>query len=417
MKELIGISDKTYEIYLNVLPKIAKVFKEVDDICEYNNAKMMKAFFDNHINESHFNMTTGYGYNDLGRDAVEKVFAQVFKAEAALVRTQFVSGSHTLAKTFFALLRPNDLLLSITGTPYDTLHEVIGIKPNSSSLVSFKIKYDEIALLNDDFDYDKIAQYLENNKVKVIEIQRSKGYSNRKSISISKVKKVCELIKKISPQTIIMVDNCYCEFVSKLEPIEVGADIVVGSLIKNLGGGIAPNGGYVVGRKDLVTLVGESLTLPGEGMDVGPSLGANKMFLQGLFLAPTVVSNALKVSILASAMLNELGFEVSPLFDEEKVDIVLNICFGSKDALINYCKGIQSGSPIDSYVSPVPVSTPGYADEVIMAAGSFVQGSSIELSCDGPIREPYIAYQQGGLTYDTGKIGVLKAIDGLLKDD
>ena len=417
MKDLIGISDKTYELYLKVLPKIRKSFKEVDDICEYNNAKMMKAFFDNHINESHFNMTTGYGYNDEGRDAIEKVFAQIFKAEAALVRTQFVSGSHTLAKTFFALLRPNDLLLSITGTPYDTLAEVIGIKDNPSSLSSFGIKYDEIALLNDDFDYDKIKKYLENNKVKVIEIQRSKGYSTRKSIGISKVKKVCELIKEISPQTIIMVDNCYCEFVSKLEPIEVGADIVVGSLIKNLGGGIAPNGGYVVGRKDLINLVGESLTLPGEGLDVGPSLGANKMFLQGLFLAPTIVGNALKVSILASAMLSELGYEVSPLFDEEKVDIVLNICFGNKDDLINYCKGIQSGSPIDSYVSPVPVSTPGYTDEIIMASGSFVQGSSIELSCDGPIREPYIAYQQGGLTYDSGKIGVLKAIDRLISNE
>ncbi len=417
MKDLIGISDKTYELYLKVLPKIRKSFKEVDDICEYNNAKMMKAFFDNHINESHFNMTTGYGYNDEGRDAIEKVFAQIFKAEAALVRTQFVSGSHTLAKTFFALLRPNDLLLSITGTPYDTLAEVIGIKDNPSSLSSFGIKYDEIALLNDDFDYDKIKKYLENNKVKVIEIQRSKGYSTRKSISISKVKKVCKLIKEISPQTIIMVDNCYCEFVSKLEPIEVGADIVVGSLIKNLGGGIAPNGGYVVGRKDLINLVGESLTLPGEGLDVGPSLGANKMFLQGLFLAPTIVGNALKVSILASAMLSELGYEVSPLFDEEKVDIVLNICFGNKDDLINYCKGIQSGSPIDSYVSPVPVSTPGYTDEIIMASGSFVQGSSIELSCDGPIREPYIAYQQGGLTYDSGKIGVLKAIDRLISNE
>ena len=417
MKDLIGISDKTYELYLKVLPKIKESFKEVDDICEYNNAKMMKAFFDNHINESHFNMTTGYGYNDEGRDAIEKVFAQIFKAEAALVRTQFVSGSHTLAKTFFALLRPNDLLLSITGTPYDTLAEVIGIKDNPSSLASFGIKYDEIALLNDDFDYDKIKKYLENNKVKVIEIQRSKGYSTRKSISISKVKKVCELIKEISPQTIIMIDNCYCEFVSKLEPIEVGADIVVGSLIKNLGGGIAPNGGYVVGRKDLINLVGESLTLPGEGVDVGPSLGANKMFLQGLFLAPTTVGNALKVSILASAMLSELGYEVSPLFDEEKVDIVLNICFGNKDDLINYCKGIQSGSPIDSYVSPVPVSTPGYTDEIIMASGSFVQGSSIELSCDGPIREPYIAYQQGGLTYDTGKIGVLKAIDRLISNE
>lgn len=417
MKDLIGISDKTYEIYQKVLPKISEEFKIIDDLCEYNNAKTMKAFFDNHINESHFYMTTGYGYNDSGRDAIEKVFADIFHAEKALVRTQFVSGSHTLCKTFFALLRPDDLLLSITGTPYDTLHEVIGITPNPSSLMAFGIKYDEIDLVDDDFDYETIAKYLETHSVKVIEIQRSKGYSTRKSLSIEKVEKVCKLIKEKSFDTIIMVDNCYCEFVSKKEPIEVGADIVVGSLIKNLGGGLANNGGYVVGREKLINLVGESLTLPGEGMDVGPTLGANKMFLQGIFLAPTVVANALKTSVLASAMLEYLGYTVSPLYNEEKADIVLNVNFGNEKDLINFCKGIQSGSPIDSYVSPIPVNTPGYNDKVIMAAGTFVQGSSIELSCDGPIREPYIAYLQGGLTYDTGKIGILKAIDRLLNNE
>ncbi len=417
MKDLIEISSKTYEIYEKVLPKVSEEFRKIDDLCEYNNAKMMNAFFACHVSETHFNMTTGYGYNDLGRDVVEEVFAHIFKAEKAIVRTQFVSGSHTLCKTFFALLRPNNLLLSITGTPYDTLHEVIGIKPNPSSLKSFGIKYDEIPLINDDFDYDKIAEYLEKHQVKVIEIQRSKGYSTRKSLNILKVEKVCKLIKKISPETIIMVDNCYCEFVSEKEPIEVGADIVVGSLIKNLGGGLANNGGYVVGKKELIDLVGESLTLPGEGLDVGPSLGANKLFLQGIFMAPTVVASALKTSVLASAMLEELGYKVSPLYNEEKADIVLTINFGNEKDLINFCKGIQSGSPIDSYVSPIPVSTPGYTDKVIMAAGNFVQGSSIELSCDGPIREPYIAYLQGGLTYDTGKIGILKAIDRLISDE
>ncbi len=417
MKDLIGISEETFKIYQRVLPKLDAVFKKIDDVCEFNSAKVMKAFYDCHVSEGHFNMTTGYGYNDLGRDAVEKVFAHIFKAEKSLVRTQFVSGSHTLAKTFFGLLRPQDLLLSISGNVYDTLHEVIGIKANPSSLKAFNINYDEIDLVDDDFDYDKISVYLQKNVVKVAYIQRSKGYLKRKSINIEKIGKVCEVIKKVSPKTIIMVDNCYCEFVTKKEPIEVGADIVVGSLIKNLGGGIANNGGYVCGRSDLISLVGESLTLPGEGADVGPSLGANKLFLQGIFLAPSVVSSALKINSLASAMLRELGYDVHPLYDEEKVDIVLDVTLGNERDLVKFCEGIQSGSAIDSYVKPVATSMPGYDNQIIMASGSFVQGSSIELSCDGPLREPYIAYLQGGLTYDTGKIGVLKAIDRLLKDE
>lgn len=414
MKELLGISDQVWKIYEQVLPKIEPIFKKIDQVSEYNSAKVMNAFFEHRVSEAHLGSTTGYGYGDAGREVVEKVFASVFRAEAALVRTQFVSGSHTISKTLFALLRPGDLLLSISGTPYDTLHEVIGIVENPSSLKSFGVFYDEIDFVDDDFDYERIERYLKTHTVKVIEIQRSKGYSKRKSISLDKVEKVIRLIKQVSPDTIVMIDNCYCEFVGNKEPIEVGADIVVGSLIKNLGGGISNNGGYVVGKKELVSLVGESLTLPGEGLLVGPSLGANKSFLQGIFFAPSVVSSALKTSVLASAMLEELGYLVEPKYDEEKVDIVLNIFFGNAKDLVTYCQGIQSGSPIDSYVLPVAVETPGYQDQVIMASGSFVQGSSIELSCDGPMRDPYIAYQQGGLTYESGKIGVLKAIQRLM---
>ena len=332
-----------------------------------------------------------------------------------MVRNQFISGSHALAKTLFGLLRPNDLLLSITGTPYDTLHEVIGIKENASSLKSFGIKYDEIPLKDDDFDTAKILDYLTNHQVKVIEIQRSRGYSSRKSISLDKVEKIIQEIKKISPNTIVMIDNCYCEFVTTKEPCEVGADIVVGSLIKNLGGGMALNGGYVVGKKEYVHLVSEALTLPGEGKEVGPSLGANRQFLEGIFLAPQVVSSAVKTSILTSALLEELGYLVDPKPLEERVDIVLTILFGNADDLISYCAGIQAGSPIDSFVKPIPIETPGYDDKVIMAAGAFVQGSSIELSCDGPLREPYLAYQQGGLTFESAKIGILKAVNEIIK--
>ncbi len=414
MKELLNISDQTWFLYEETKKEIEETFKKIDAICEYNSAKILQAFWENNISESHFIATTGYGYSDIGRDAIEKVYASLFKTESALVRNQFISGSHALAKTLFGLLRPKDLLVSITGTPYDTLHEVIGIKKNPSSLQSYGILYDEIALKENDFDYQQIESYFRNHQVKVIEIQRSRGYSTRKSLSIDKCQKVIALIKKISPQTIIMVDNCYCELVDTLEPTEVGADIVVGSLIKNLGGGIASNGGYVVGKKAYVDLVAEALTLPGEGREVGPSLGANKQFLQGLFLAPSVVASSLKTSILASALLKKLGYKVDPEPLEPRHDIVETIYFENEKDLCLYCEGIQAGSPIDSYVTPVPTAMPGYDNLVIMAAGAFTQGSSIELSCDGPIRPPYIAYQQGGLTYDTAKIGVLKAIDKII---
>ena len=393
--------------------ELKEIYHDVDLLCEKNSLKVLKAFQKNHLSESHFNSTTGYGYNDIGREVIEKIYADIFKCEDALVRSQFISGSHALTVCLFALLRPNDTLLSITGLPYDTLHEVIGIKDNKSSLKSFGVQYEQIDLIDHDFDYKKIEEILKNKKIKVIEIQRSKGYSTRKSITIESLKKVISFIKEISPDTIIMVDNCYCEFVSKEEPTEVGADIVVGSLIKNLGGGIAPNGAYIVGKKDLVELAGERLTVPGEGKEVGPTLGINKQFLQGLFFAPSVVASALKTSILTSKVLSSLNYDVEPLFDEKRADIVQNIIFKNPDDLIKYCVGIQKGSPVDSFAIPMPWDMPGYDDQVIMAAGAFTQGSSIELSCDGPIRPPYIAYQQGGLTYEYGKLGLMKAIEEL----
>ena len=415
MKNYVDFEEETWKLYQEARVSLQDKFCELDRICEENTAKVLAAFWDNHVSESHFGSTTGYGYDDAGRDVIERIFAQIFGAEDALVRTQFISGSHALSKTLFGILRPGDLLLSISGTPYDTLHEVIGIIDNPSSLKSFGVLYDEISLANDDFDEEKIVDYLKSHFVKVVEIQRSKGYSSRKSLSIDKCQKIIAKIKEVSPKTIVMVDNCYCEFVGVLEPTEVGADVVVGSLIKNLGGGLAPNGGYVVGKKDIIQLVAEALTLPGEGRDVGPTLGVNKAFLQGIFMAPQVVRDALKTNYLASYLLDKLGYQVEPSPLEERVDIVLTILFGNKKEMCLYCEGIQAGSPIDSFVKPIPVDMPGYQDQVIMAAGAFTQGSSIELSCDGPIREPYLAYQQGGLTFESGAIGVLKAVDKIIK--
>lgn len=393
--------------------KVQSKFRELDKLCELNSLKVLEAFHKNKISEVHFNSTTGYGYNDIGRDAIEDVFKTIFKAEDALVRNQLISGSHALNVTLFALLRPGDTLLSITGKPYDTLDEVIGIKENDSSLKSFGIKYEEIDLIDNKFDIKNITEYLKNNKVKVIEIQRSKGYSTRKSITIDKLEEVIKEIRKVDKDVIIMIDNCYCEFVSSKEPIEVGADIVVGSLIKNLGGGIAPNGAYIVGRKDLIKLAAERLTLPGEGSDVGPTLGINRSFLQGIYMAPSVVKNSLKLVVLASQVLEDLGYEVEPKADEKRADIVESITFNDEDKLIKFVQGIQEGSAIDAHVLPIPSDMPGYDDKIIMASGSFTQGSSIELSCDGPLREPYIAYLQGSLTYEYGKIGLIKAIERL----
>lgn len=413
MHNILNISEETYKIVKQEEKNIQNELKNIEEICEYNSMKVLDAFQKNKVSEIHFNQTTGYGYNDIGRETIEKIYKDIFKAEDALVRNQFISGSHALTVALFANLRPNDILLSITGKPYDTLDEVIGIVQNESSLKSYNVKYEQIDLINDDFDYKKIKETITEKKIKLIEIQRSKGYSTRKSITLDKVEKVIKYIKEIDKEIIIMIDNCYCEFVSKKEPIEVGADIVVGSLIKNLGGGIAPNGAYIVGKEKLIKLCAERLTLPGEGKEVGPTLGINKQILQGIYMAPTVVSNALKTAVLTSKVMEQLGYEVEPKYNEERADIVQNIIFKDEKKLIKYCQGIQSGSAIDSYAIPTPWEMPGYTDKIIMAAGTFTQGSSIELSCDGPIRHPFIAYQQGSLTYEYGKIGLMKAIDNL----
>lgn len=394
--------------------KLINVFNNIDDVCFYNSQKVIKAFWQASISETDFNSTTGYGYGDVGRDKIEKVYSDIFETEAALVRNQFISGTHALSTAFFALLRPGDLLLSITGKPYDTLDSIIGFNDNQSSLKSFGIRYDQIDLKNNCFDYEAISKYLKLNKVKVIEIQRSIGYSTRSSIGIEDIDEVIRLVKGIDKDIIVMVDNCYCEFVGKLEPTQVGADICVGSLIKNLGGGIASNGAYIVGKKDLINLCSERLNVAGEASDVGPSLGANKMFLQGLYMAPSVVASALKTSVLAAYLLEEIGYSVNPRWNDERNDIVLAIKFNDKEKLIKFVEGIQSGSAIDANVLPVASSMPGYDDEIIMASGSFTQGSSIEISCDGPLRKPYIAYLQGGLTYEYGKIALIKALEKIM---
>ena len=413
MYEKIGISDNVFELSKKVEKDVEEVFKQIDEVCEYNTAKVLSAFQKYNISDMHFGSTTGYGYGDVGRDTIEKVFAEVLGAEDCLVRSQFISGSHALTVALFAFLRPGDTMLSICGKPYDTLDKVIGIEENNSSLKSFGVKYEQIDMIDDDFDYEKIKNRVLQGNVKLIEIQRSRGYSTRRSITLDKIEKVVKLIKENNKDIIIMIDNCYGEFVEKYEPTSFGADVIVGSLIKNLGGGIAPNGGYIAGRSDLVELAAERLTVPGQGREVGPSLGMNRYILQGLFMAPSVVKSSLKTAVFASKMLEDLGYKVVPRYNEKRSDIVQTIEFGDKDKVIKYCQGIQKGSPIDSNSVPEPWDMPGYTDQVIMAAGAFTQGSSIELSCDAPIRPPYIAFMQGGLTYEYGKIGVMRAVSNL----
>ena len=390
-----------------------EIYMRIDEVEAYFSKLVLEAFHEENISESHFNMTTGYGYNDIGRDAIERVFARVLKGEKALVRNQFISGSHDLSTTLYALLRPGDTMLSITGLPYDTLHEVIGIKENPSSLKSFGIHYEQIDLIDNTFDIPSIIKKLKEKKIKLIEIQRSRGYSTRKSILIKEIEKVIKEIRKIDEDVIIMVDNCYCEMVEKTSPLEVGANVIVGSLIKNLGGSLASNGAYICGDEKLINLCAERLNLPGEGIDVGPSLGANKSILQGLYFAPSVIASSLKTSVLTSYLMEKLGYEVSPKYNETRADIVEAITFKDKNLIIKYVQEIQKYSPIDSNILPIPAPMPGYDDEIIMASGSFTQGSSIELSCDGPLRVPFIAYQQGGVTYNYGKIAVINAIKSI----
>lgn len=402
--------DKNIERIVNTEEQNLKdIFNKIDEQTLKNSKKVLDSFHKHNLSSSDLYGTNGYGYNDIGRDKIDSIFADIFNAESGLVRNQFISGSHAITIVLQALLRPNDTLLSITGTPYDTLHEVIGIKDNNSSLISYGVNYKEIDLIDNDFDYENIKKEL-NNNIKVIHIQRSRGYSTRESLDIKKIEKVIKLIKNINKDIIIFIDNCYCEFVEDLSPIEVGADIMAGSLIKNLGAGIATNGAYIVGNKNLVDLCAERLTLPGEGREVGPSFEANRMFLLGLYFAPSVVSSALKTSILTSKVLEKLGYKVSPNYNDIRCDIVQLIYFNNEDEIIKYAQGIQSSGPIDSYVKPIPSDMPGYDNKIIMASPSFTSGSSIELSADGPLRKPYVLYQQGALSYEYGKLSLINTL-------
>ena len=408
MYKQFGISDELLELSKKAELEVQEQFKKIEEVCEYNSLKVLSAFQKYNVSEMHFNSTTGYGYSDVGRDTIEKIFAEILHTEDSLVRGQFISGTHALTVALFAC---------ISGKPYDTLDEVIGIVDNPSSLKSYGVKYEQIDMIENDFDYEQIKDRVSRNDIKLIEIQRSRGYSLRDSITLDKIQKVIETIREVNDKVIIMVDNCYGELVEKIEPTDLGADVIVGSLIKNLGGGIAPNGAYIAGKKELVELAAERLTSPGLGKEVGPTLGMNKQILQGLFFAPHVVASSLKTAVFASKLLENLGYIANPKFDQRRTDIVQTITFGDKQKLIKFCQGIQMGSPVDSNSIPEPWDMPGYTDQVIMAAGAFTQGSSIELSCDAPIREPYMAFMQGGLTYEYGKLGVLKAVAYMLKEE
>ena len=397
------------ELAENVEIKYKDVFNKIDEVKEYNQLKVIKAFQDNKVSDTHFSTTTGYGYNDRGREVLDLVYSQVFGSEDALVRHNIVSGTQALSLCLFGILRPGDELLSITGNPYDTLEEVIGIRgqEDSGSLKDFGVCFNKVDLLEDgSFNLHKIKESI-NNKTKMILIQRSRGYEWRKSITIEEIKNIVVFIKNICPSIVIMVDNCYGEFVERFEPTEVGVDIIAGSLIKNLGGGIAPGGGYIAGKKEFIEKVSYRLTTPGLGREVGASLGNNRLMFQGLFLSPHIVAESLKGAVFCAGIMKELGFETCPEPEDLRADIIQAIKFGNPSMLIAFCQGIQKGSVIDSFVVPEPWDMPGYESPVIMAAGAFIQGSSIELSADAPIREPYTAYLQGGLVYENVKLGIL----------
>ena len=410
-----GIKKEILELSKEVEKECVTQFEKIEQIKEINSLKVLSAFQKCGLSEMHMQSASGYGIDEPGRNKIEEIYAEIFNTEDALVRAQLISGTHALAVTLFGLLRPNDTMLSITGAPYDTLQTIIGInkEQSKSSLKQFGVKYEQIDLVNDDFNIDEIKERVSRKDIKLIEIQRSKGYSTRKSLTISKIEKAIKAIREVNDEVIIMVDNCYGEFVEEKEPTDVGADIIIGSLMKNLGAGIATSGAYIAGKKDLIELCAERLTAPGVGKEIGPSLNQNTAFIKGLFFAPSVVASSVKTAVFASRILERLGYNVNPKYDEPRADIVQTIELGDAEKLIKFCQGIQMGSPIDSNVIPEPSGMAGYDDQVIMAAGTFTQGSTIELSCDGPIREPYIAYMQGGLTYEYGKLGILKALSVL----
>lgn len=420
IKDNFGISDKTLKLVSEAEESIKEQFKHIENICEINQLRVMKAFADNRVSDSHFVATTGYGYDDLGRDTLDRVYADIMGAEDALVRHNFISGTHTISTALFAVLRPNDILVSITGKPYDTLEEVIGIpgEAGNGSLKDFGVKYVQIDLKHDGTpDLEQIKFTLTHMNVKAVTIQRSKGYGWRPTYSAKDIGALIEFVKEISPETICIVDNCYGEFVETEEPTAYGADLIAGSLIKNPGGGLAPTGGYIAGKQKYVELCAYRLTSVGIGKEAGASLGFNRQMYQGLFMAPHVVSQALKAAVLCSAVFEKLGFEVDPKPNEIRHDIIQSIKFGDPDKVTAFCQGIQKGAPVDSFVTPEPWDMPGYSSQVIMAAGAFVQGASIELSADAPIKPPYIAYMQGGLTYESAKLGIMVAADKMLRKE
>lgn len=414
-----GISQRAVNMINEAEKSLKSQFELLEEKAEINQLKVMKAFSDFCVSERHFMPTTGYGYDDDGRDTLDKVYAQIFGCEDALVRHNWVNGSHTLSTMMYAVLRPGDTLLAVTGKPYDTLEEVIGIsgEDGNGSLKDFGIHYKEIELVNGEPDYDKIESVLKSEKIKAVMIQRSKGYGWRPTYSPKKIGEIIDFVKNISPDTLCIVDNCYGEFVDIDEPTQYGADLIAGSLIKNPGGGIAPTGGYIAGRRDLIELCAYRMTCVGIGRECGCTMGFNRYAYQGLFMAPHTTLQALKAAALCAAVFTGMGYEADPQPGEERHDIIQSVKFNDKDKMIAFIQGIQKGAPVDSFVTPEPWDMPGYQDQVIMAAGAFIQGSSIELSADAPVREPYIAYMQGGLTYESAKLGIMVAADNILKTE
>ncbi len=414
------ISNRIDELSKVALEKAKPVFEGIDQLTEYNQQKVLSAFIRNRVDETDFNTTTGYGYSDKGREKLDKLVADIFGTESAIIRAgALASGTHTLAVCLYGILRPNDVMLCVTGTPYDTLHSTIGLggkNMGDGTLADFGVHYQQVDLTeNDEIDYDAIEECAKDKAVRMVYIQRSRGYSLRHTISIAEIEKVCEIVHRVNKRAIVMVDNCYGEFTEKLEPTEVGADLIAGSLIKNAGGGIAPSGGYIAGRKDLVELCGYRLTTPGLGTELGATLGQNRNIFMGLFNSPHVVGEALKTAIFAASLFTELGFKVTPEVNETRHDIIQAICLENSENLIAFCQGLQKGAPVDSYVTPEPWDMPGYDSQVIMSAGAFTSGSSIELSADAPLREPFAVWMQGGLNFHSGKLGVMLAAEEMLK--
>ena len=412
------IRPEVYELAEKATEKLDPVFRKIDAVSMQNTKKVMEAFQENKVSESCFAGTTGYGYDDLGREVLDRIYARIFGAEAALVRINFVNGTHALTAAMFAMVKPGDVILSVTGTPYDTLRSAIGISGGChGSLKFYGIDYAEVSLADDgEPDYDKIEKAAADRRVAAVMIQRSRGYEDRKALSVAEIGRICDIVHRVNPEANIMVDNCYGEFTDVIEPTQVGADIIAGSLIKNPGGGIAPTGGYIAGKAELVERAAMRLTTPGIGGECGSTLGNNRLLFQGLFIAPHTVAQALKTAAFCAAMMDELGIESSPAYSAERSDIIQMIKLKSPERMKKFCLGIQSGAPVDSFVTPEPWPMPGYDCPVIMAAGSFIQGSSIELSADGPIREPYTVYMQGGLTFESGKLGVMMAVSAMLEE-